>query len=153
MPFINGGKCTYHVPNLLFSFLIYPKLKQLLHILIVLVLFGAVANAQAPNITYSSSAPTLAVGTAFTATVTNTGGAVPATTYGQVTTLAGSTTGASGLVNQPGTLARFNDMEAIVGDNAGNIYVAEYAGRQLTLLVPKPGAQSNRVFKQIVQGK
>jgi hypothetical protein len=123
----------------LFSFLIYPKLKQLLHILIVLILFGAVANAQAPNITYASSAPTLAVGAPFTATVTNTGGAVPATTYGQVTTLAGSTTGASGLINQPGTLARFNDMEAIVGDNAGNIYVAEYGNNVIRKIVIATG--------------
>jgi len=103
-------------------------LKQLLHTLIVLILLSSFAKAQVPNITYSSSSATLSVGSPFTATITNTGGAVPATVYGQVTTLAGNTNSAgySGHIDANGTSARFHDMEAIVGDVNGNIYVAEY---------------------------
>ncbi len=32
--------------------------------------------------------------------------------------------------------------------NTGNLYVAEFGGQRLTLLKPKPGAMSKRVFKQ-----
>jgi hypothetical protein len=47
---------------------------------------------------------------------------------------------------------QFSDPLDIVEDLAtGNLYVAEYAGRQLTLLVPKAGAKSLRVFKQVVE--
>ena len=122
--------------QLLFNFLIYPKLKQLLHILIALVLFGEVANAQAPSITYPSPAPTLAVGTPFTASPTNMGGAVPATVYGQVTTLAGSTSGTAGHSDLTGTNARFWDMEAVVGDASGNIYVAEANNQDIRKITP-----------------
>lgn len=111
-------------------------MKQLLHILIIISLFSGFANAQAPNITYSSSAPTLAVGAPFTATLTNAGGAVPATVYGQVTTLAGSTSGTSGHIDATGTNARFWDMEAVVGDASGNIYVAEANYHDIRKITP-----------------
>ena len=43
----------------------------------------------------------------------------------------------------------FSDPLDIVEDlQTGNLYVAEYAGRQITLLVPKPGAVSKRAFRQ-----
>jgi glucose/arabinose dehydrogenase len=47
-------------------------------------------------------------------------------------------------------LRHFSDPLDLVEDlSSGNLYVAEYAGRQLTLLVPRTGA-SKRVFKQTV---
>ncbi|HEY9002328.1 MAG TPA: T9SS type A sorting domain-containing protein [Mucilaginibacter sp.] len=111
-------------------------MKQLLHTLIVLVLLSSFAQAQLPNITYSSSSPTLSVGSPFSATITNTGGPVPATLYGQVTTLAGNTNGYSGHVDLPGTNARFWDMEAVTGDANGNIYVAEYSSNDIRKITP-----------------
>jgi hypothetical protein len=101
-------------------------LKQLLHTLVVLVLLSSFAKAQLPNIAYSSSSATLSVGSPFSAIITNSGGTVPATVYGQVTTLAGSTSGIAAHYDATGTNARFHDMEAVTGDANGNIYVAEY---------------------------
>ena len=63
----------------------------------ILVLSAYVCYAQAPNISYTSP-QTFTTGTAIpVAKPTNTGGAVPAIAYGQVSTFAG-TAGAAGLV-------------------------------------------------------
>ena len=99
---------------------------------------SSIANAQSPNIYYSSSSATLSVGSPFTAIINNTGGAVPATVYGQVTTLAGNTNSAgySGHIDATGTSARFWDMEGVVGDANGNIYVAEYKNRDIRKITP-----------------
>lgn len=83
----------------------------------------ATAQVQAPNITYGATSAMLKVGTPFTATITNSGGAVPATIYGQVTTFAGSADG-------------LDDMEGIVGDASGNIYIAEYTNRDIKKITP-----------------
>ena len=83
------------------------------------------AFSQAPNISYSPASNTLTAGVSFSISSANSGGAVPATTYGQVTTFAGSTTAATGYVNATGTSARFNWPETIVGDASGNLYVAD----------------------------
>ena len=111
-------------------------MKKLLYTLTALVIFCSFAKAQLPNITFSSSTPTLAVGTAFTATPTNTGGLVPATIYGKVTTLAGSTSGAAGHADLTGTNALFHDMEAVVGDASGNVYVAEFYNNDVRKITP-----------------
>lgn len=111
-------------------------MKQLLHTLIIIVLLSSIAEAQLPNITYSSSTATLAVGSPYNATITNTGGAIPATAYGKVTTLAGNTSGFSGHVDATGTSARFWDMEAVTGDANGNIYVAEYSNNDIRKITP-----------------
>jgi RHS repeat-associated protein len=84
----------------------------------------------APVISYGSSA-TLTSGTAFSLSPTNTGGAIPATAYGQVTTIAGSRFGSSGYVNGIGTAARFKTPQRIVGDGAGNLYVADYGNNAI----------------------
>ena len=86
----------------------------------------ASVSAQAPNISYTPGTSALLVGVPFSISPANTGGAVPATTYGQVTTLVGSTTGASGYTDATGTAARFNFPQNIVGDASGNLYLGDY---------------------------
>ena len=83
------------------------------------------SNAQAPNITYSPASSNLPVGAPFSVSPTNTGGTVPATTYAQVTTIAGSVFGTSGYTNATGTAARFNQPQAVVEDASGNLYIAD----------------------------
>jgi sugar lactone lactonase YvrE len=86
--------------------------------LFVLMLFSSISFAQAPVISYSTPTNIYTVGTAITSlSPTNTGGAVPATTYAQVTTLV-----ASGPLNSP---------FAIATDGSGNIYVADYGNSKI----------------------
>jgi len=105
-------------------------LKRILPYLGVLLfaasLSPASVSAQAPNISYTPGTSALLVGVPFSISPANTGGAVPATTYGQVTTLVGSTTGASGYTDATGTAARFNFPQNIVGDASGNLYLGDY---------------------------
>jgi len=83
-------------------------------------------KAQAPNITYNPSTYIFTSGTAIsTITPTNTGGTVPANTYGTVTTFAGSATGASGTTNGTGTAAKFNGPLGVTEDASGNLYVTD----------------------------
>jgi streptogramin lyase len=53
---------------------------------------------------------------------------------GLVTTLAGS--GTAGSANGTGTLATFNAMYGICGDNSGNIFVAEYNNHMIRKITP-----------------
>jgi gliding motility-associated-like protein len=80
--------------------------------------------AQAPDISYQTP-QTYTVNTAITPLAPkNTGGAVPATVYGLVSTFAGS--GKDGSTDGIGTAASFNEPEGLTIDKSGNIYVAEY---------------------------
>ena len=77
--------------------------------------------AQAPNISYPIS-QIIPVGKAITPIVpTNTGGAVPASAFGQVTTFAGKGRAANGI----GENATFNGLAGLVTDANGNVYVAD----------------------------
>lgn len=53
----------------------------------------------------------------------NTGGAVPATIYGQVSTFAGN--GASGSANGTGTAASFSGLHSVGTDLVGNVYITD----------------------------
>ncbi|ASU32456.1 T9SS type A sorting domain-containing protein [Mucilaginibacter xinganensis] len=117
-------------------------------LLIFVIIFAGVllscnvlfAQTTAPSITYSQSTYVYTVGTSIgTLTPINANapaGFVPAAIYGQVTTLAGSTTGASGFTNATGTSALFNDPEAIVNDPAGNLYVVEFNNNVVRKITP-----------------
>jgi len=84
----------------------------------LIIIFNNVYG-QAPVISYSSPTNIYTVGTPITAlTPTNTGGAVPATTYSQVSTLVASGTG---LANPKG----------IASDGSGNVYVTDYANNKI----------------------
>ena len=99
-----------------------------------------IAQTTAPSITYSSPTYTYTVGTTIgTLTPINANslnGFVLPQIYGQVTTFAGSTTGASGSTNATGTSALFNDPEAITSDAAGNLYVVEFNNNFVRKITP-----------------
>jgi len=83
--------------------------------------------AQAPSISYSPSINVYNIGTPIsTLTPVNPGGSVPATTFGTVTTLAGTTTN----IDNPRGLA---------SDGAGNIYEADFTGNVI-YKIPSSGA-------------
>ncbi len=63
------------------------------------------------SISYNPSSITVTGTIPFTISPTNTGGAVPAVVYGQVTTFAGSPTGVPGFVDGVGTQALFNNSQ------------------------------------------
>ena len=90
----------------------------LLYLLLISALTFVINSsfAQVPAITYTPSTNVYQTGTAITTlTPANSGGAVPATTYGTVSTLASSATN----INNPRGLA---------SDGAGNIYEADFTG-------------------------
>ncbi|MCD0489495.1 YDG domain-containing protein [Pedobacter sp. MC2016-14] len=78
----------------------------------------------APNISFTSSSQTFNTGSAITAFApANSGGAVPATVYGQVSTLTGS--GSQGSANGTATAASFYYPFGVATDASGNVYVAD----------------------------
>jgi len=101
--------------------------RLLLYLVAVCISFLSSINnawAQAPNISYSTPTNIYTVGTAITSlTPLNAGGAVPATTYGQVTTLVASGTGLS-------------NPQAVTTDGAGNIYVADFGNNLIRKVTP-----------------
>jgi sugar lactone lactonase YvrE len=90
------------------------------------------AYAQAPNISYTPSTNVYTVGTAITnLSPTNAGGAVPATTYGTVTTFAGNTSGVSGRTNGTGTAAKFYSPSGITINSSGTMFIADYSNNEI----------------------
>ncbi|MDB5136102.1 MAG: hypothetical protein JWP37_2705 [Mucilaginibacter sp.] len=78
----------------------------------------------APNIAYTAT-NNLTVGTAVSISPVNTGGAVPTTAYGQVTTFAGSTTAQAGFMDATGTAALFNSVQQMALTASGDLYVTD----------------------------
>jgi gliding motility-associated-like protein len=112
-----------YMPYLKLSFASITSCFNKLLLFALLIIISANAFAQAPNISYHT--PNVY---AFATPITplapvNTGGAVPATIYGQVSTFAGS--GSIGSANGTGTAASFNSIYGLTLDATGNIYVAD----------------------------
>ena len=66
---------------------------------------------------------------------TNTGGNVPAATYGQVTTFAGKL-GTFGAVNGPGLQASFDQPFGVATDAAGNLYITDINNNLIRKITP-----------------
>jgi len=85
---------------------------------------------QAPIISYQAATYNFALNKAVTPFApTNVGGAVPATVFGQVSTLAGQF--ASGSVDGTGPLASFNSPTGVTTDVHGNVYVADQSNNTI----------------------
>jgi gliding motility-associated-like protein len=82
----------------------------------------------APNINYQTP-KSYVINNLITSLVpTNTGGAVPATIYGQVSTYAGT---GSGFQNGPSLSSRFSQITAVGVDDAGNVFVDDWANNTI----------------------
>jgi gliding motility-associated-like protein len=103
-------------------------------LLLFFILKGFGALAQAPSIAYVTP-QTYSTGVAITPLLpTNTGGTVPATIYGQVTTFAGS--GATGANNGAAATASFDHPYGLTSDGNGNIYIADSYNHQIRKISP-----------------
>ncbi|RFZ82916.1 hypothetical protein DYU05_12210 [Mucilaginibacter terrenus] len=100
-------------------------MKGICNIAVFIIALTAVCNsyAQAPNITYPDQSYKKGVPITPVLPV-NTGGAVPATPFGQVTNYAGGST-IPGFVNAHLLAARFNAPYDIKQDASGNLYIAD----------------------------
>jgi sugar lactone lactonase YvrE len=110
-----------------------PQLRCLFFLLLALnTMFG---YSQAPIISYTS-AQTFTTGTTISAlSPSNSGGAVPATIYGQVSTFAG-TAGVKGKTNGIGTAASFSYPQEISIDATGNLYVIDNGNNLIRKITP-----------------
>jgi gliding motility-associated-like protein len=110
------------------------------HVLLLFVFFALANNcfAQAPNITYTPNSQTYTINTPIApVSPINTGGAVPATTYGQVSIFAG------GNFNQPTPVA-VDANYVYVGDWGNNqIKKINITTRQITVFAGTGGAGAN----------
>lgn len=91
--------------------------------------------APPPNISYTGSTA-LTAGTAFSISPSNSGGAIPSTTYGQVTLFAGNSVGTPGNSNGSGSSASFHSPESMTADAAGNLYVGDGANNAIRKITP-----------------
>src|ERR1035437_322851 len=103
-------------------------------VLILFIVKISTAFGQVPNITYKTP-QTYPVNKIITPlTPTTTGGAIPSTIYGQVSTFAGS--GQQGSAGGLGTSASFNAPTGVATDKAGNIYVTDNSGGLIRKISP-----------------
>lgn len=92
-------------------------------------------KAQAPIITYSGGPKIYYTGTAINPlTPTNSGGAIPASIYGQVTTFAGS--GNAGSADATGTAASFYSPNGVATDASGNLYIVDQSNHKIRKITP-----------------
>jgi len=119
--------------------------KYFLSFVIILALGACRKSANDPSPSKSQDAPpeisypsqvTFTVGQHVDITPVNRGGEVPATLYGQVTTFAGDTVEAKGYANANGMAALFNSPQQLVGDDQGNLYVADSFNNAIRKISP-----------------
>ncbi|HVW13349.1 MAG TPA: T9SS type A sorting domain-containing protein [Mucilaginibacter sp.] len=95
------------------------RLYTILRISIAFVLINNMLYAQVPVISYSPSSNIYQTGSAITTLVpSNAGGAVPATTFGTVSTFVSSA-------------SNINNPRGMVSDGAGNLYETDYSGNYI----------------------
>jgi len=110
-------------------------LKYYLNVFFIFLISLNTAFGQAPNIKYSGP-QNLKTGSPVTPIApVNTGGAVPANTYGKVSTLAG-TPGVTGNANGTGSQAKFYFPTALGVDPSGNIYVNDGGNNIVRKITP-----------------
>ena len=96
---------------------------------------GSSANLpQPPNISYQTPQTYTVNVPVQPLPPTNTGGPIPANTYGQVTTFAG--TGTQGNANGPALTAAFNRPAGLAFDASGNLFVSEIKGNYIRKITP-----------------
>lgn len=106
--------------------------KQIL--ILVIIIFKLSCFSQAPNISYQTPQNYI-INTPITPlTPINTGGAVPANIYGQITTFAGS--GSIGDVDGEANVASFKYPTGIGLDPTGNMYVSESGNGKVRKITP-----------------
>ena len=93
-----------------------------------------IAPGKAPVIAYHPATAKVTGTIPFSISPTNTGGAVPKTLYGQVTTFVGSPT--FGYVDSTGTAAEFSWPQDMVKDAAGNLYVTDAMNNSVRKVTP-----------------
>ncbi|MBS1502325.1 MAG: putative Ig domain-containing protein, partial [Bacteroidetes bacterium] len=97
-------------------------MRRFLSFLYIAIALSLIVNglyAQVPVISYSPSSNIYQTGSAITTLVpTNTGGAVPATTFGTVSTFVSSA-------------SNINNPRGMVSDGAGNLYETDYTGNYI----------------------
>ncbi len=109
-------------------------IKRLVFFILFIAAFFS-AHAQAPNISYPGP-KTFTTGVPIPAILpVNTGGAVPATVFGQVSTFAGQA-GVQGKANGNANQATFSYLGAIAIDATGNMYVADYWNNLIRKITP-----------------
>jgi gliding motility-associated-like protein len=97
--------------------------KRRLLLILLLIASLKLVVAQAPSISYSKSSYSITPGAAFSISPVNSGGAVPATVYGDVKIFVGAAIATPGYQNGPDTSARLNIPQQMVQDASGNFYV------------------------------
>ncbi|MGZ3755123.1 MAG: putative Ig domain-containing protein [Mucilaginibacter sp.] len=84
----------------------------------------------APSLSYSPTTYTLGINNVMTPLApTNSGGAVPATTYGTVSTFAGA--GGAGTTDGAAATAKFSAPTGITVDNSANVFVADKTNNRI----------------------
>lgn len=114
--------------------LVNNQLKIVSLISLLILLIGKLANAQAPNISFVSPQIYFTGSPISPLIPANTGGAVPANIYQQVSTFAGS--GASSSYNGTGSASGFNLPSGIGVDAQSNIYVCDYGSGLIRKITP-----------------
>jgi sugar lactone lactonase YvrE len=111
---------------------IYTPIRKITFLL-ALVPVPVKSLAQVPNISYSSPQNYTVGITINPLSPANTGGAVPATPYGQVTTIAGNN---EGYTEGMGAAASFHTPVGLAVDAAGNLYISDYYNHCIRKMTP-----------------